>query len=358
MDQLNCPIITNLTHPGEVSIVSQVFIVWIRVIAAIGCLFNAVIILSLILVNSVYKSFNFVRCRCFCSFCVCFLGIFFMDMPEMNCPSDYVKVLQFKYIYLLPFRTALFASFISDILLILNRVACLGEKTNSVFYTLSMKVNIPLDKVDLSKYKPCAFRSIKANLFICFLIPVIVNSPAYSAVEVVKLSGSSNVTRGYWTLNYFGQSSLFKVYATSSLLFEGLVPLIMITFLNKKTLTLFKEMVKAMEYENTMSSLAVRRIEAFKIRFTKMITALTFISISTRTIDVTVNITYRLILLWYPAIYVEYAPLIMFFKNANFLIMFFAHSFDGLVYYIYDGHMKMLCIDFCIGNAENSEYPF
>lgn len=139
MDLLNCPIITNLGNSEEVSIVSRVFIVWIRVIAAIGCLFNAGIFLNLILVKSVYKSFNFVRCRCFCSFCVCFLGISFM---ETNCLIDYARVLQFKYIYLLPFRTTLFASFISDILLSLNRVACLGEKTNSVFYTLSMKVSI------------------------------------------------------------------------------------------------------------------------------------------------------------------------------------------------------------------------
>ena len=91
------------------------------------------------------KFYYFLRCRCFCSLVVCILGCFLN--PKITDPLVCQEIKEWWSFYLqlfvvgIPFRIALMSSFISDILLILNRVALLFDKKLSKFYLLSKKVS-------------------------------------------------------------------------------------------------------------------------------------------------------------------------------------------------------------------------
>lgn len=136
----------NITNNGtskiaqDSSVDTHKIIDWIHIISFIGSILNFGIIINLIFANTFYKSFNFIRCRSICNLLVCILGNFFVTLPERDCVGDYATIYRYMYMFNRPLRIALFASIVSDILLILNRKASLYEENESVFYTLSKKV--------------------------------------------------------------------------------------------------------------------------------------------------------------------------------------------------------------------------
>lgn len=110
-------------------------------ISIIGTLLNMGYFISLIFEKRNYTAFDFIRCRCICNFIVCFLGVFYTIVPDIDCVTDHA-ILRNILSILAPLRITHFASLISENLLILNRLAHLSNKTNSMFYNLSKKVSI------------------------------------------------------------------------------------------------------------------------------------------------------------------------------------------------------------------------
>lgn len=109
-------------------------------ISLIGSVLNMITFCNLFNAKRQYTFWNFIRCRCICSILVCFLGSFYTIVPDIDCVTDYETLIKSLLIFV-PLRIAIFASFISDLLLILNRLAQLLNKKNSMFYALSMKVS-------------------------------------------------------------------------------------------------------------------------------------------------------------------------------------------------------------------------
>lgn len=129
---------SDLTSDFNKSIEAVIFLT--NGISLIGSVLNLIIICNLINAKRQYTFWNFIRCRCLCNLLVCFLGSFYTIVPDMDCVTDYETLIKSLLIFV-PLRIAIFASFISDLLLILNRLAQLLNQKNSMFYALSMKVS-------------------------------------------------------------------------------------------------------------------------------------------------------------------------------------------------------------------------
>lgn len=118
-----------------------------RIISGAGVIFNYYTLYVLNNHQLKFKFYDFFRCRCFCNLVVCVLSIF-MDLEvsalivSEECTMDYWPLYLKLYLVMIPLRIALRSSAISDILLILNRIALLFDKKESQLYTLSKKVCI------------------------------------------------------------------------------------------------------------------------------------------------------------------------------------------------------------------------
>lgn len=161
----------------------------------------------------------------------------------------------------------------------------------------------------------------------------------------MKLSNSPNETRGYWTLNEFGKTKFFGVYALVIILLEFVIPLAMLIVLNLKSLIIFRRMLGMLA--NRRADQETRRFLDFNTRFTKLVIILTFICILTRTFDMMVNLGHRAVLLFFPDASDELVELFLFLRTVNFLVLITAHAFDGLFYYLYDAKMRNLLGKYC-----------
>ena len=123
----------------------------IRLISIIGVVFNTYSLNVLPRKKAdqslTFKFYDFLWCRCFCNLLVCFFGIFFnpnikLSLSCKECQSDYWQLYLQVFLNVIPLRIAFMSSAISDILLILNRVALLFDKRSNYLYKISIKVGI------------------------------------------------------------------------------------------------------------------------------------------------------------------------------------------------------------------------
>lgn len=111
-------------------------------VSMIGTILN---LLTIILLNShkfKHKFYNFLWCRCVCNLLVCVVGIFTQSSPCEFCLYDYLDLYFLMYGVLFSTRIALFASAISDNLLILNRLYNLYPDMNEAFDSLPKLVKV------------------------------------------------------------------------------------------------------------------------------------------------------------------------------------------------------------------------
>ena len=113
----------------------------ISVVSALGVLFNAYSLCLLLNKKLKFKFYDFFRCRCICNLVVCFVGTFTKAVYYRTSKNNYWSVYFQIFVFAIPLRIALMSTFISDILLILNRITLLFGKKMSIFYRLSKKVS-------------------------------------------------------------------------------------------------------------------------------------------------------------------------------------------------------------------------
>lgn len=110
-------------------------------VSGIGSLINIATIMVLTNRKFMHNFYDFLRCRCACNLVVCLCGIFFHEIPDLDTHTEeYLSLIFIWFAFFIPMRIALLASFISDNLLIVNRLATLYDRSISVFYKLSKKV--------------------------------------------------------------------------------------------------------------------------------------------------------------------------------------------------------------------------
>jgi hypothetical protein len=115
-----------------------------RGMSVIGTLFNITTII--VLRRNIFKGsfYEFLRSRCVCNILVCLICCFYKKLDSMceGCEDDFVDIYINWVVFCLLLRVAFFASFIADILIVLNRLAMMFDRKNSFFYALSKRVNI------------------------------------------------------------------------------------------------------------------------------------------------------------------------------------------------------------------------
>ncbi len=160
--------------------------------------------------------------------------------------------------------------------------------------------------------------------------------PCYFSVRIVKLDEA----RAFWTFTQFGETLGFKAYSVLLLLIESFFPLIILTILNMVTLLKFREVMK--NKEQLVASQQHQRVNKANNRFTKLIITLTFLSISTRSFDFSievVNRVYRTNLLSYSD---ELFALSDLLRQIAYFLLFATHALDGLLFFVNDRQLRLV----------------
>jgi len=211
-------------------------------------------------------------------------------------------------------KVALFASTMSEILLILNRVYILNRRSSC------------LNRI--SKFQ---------NLAMCYIPPSLAALPFYFSI-IIYQTEKNGVFK--WKFEAFGNSVYFKVYVMVIMLMETLVSLTILTVLN---------LIAARKYSSinppnvglTTDSAIQRR--AAENRCTKMILIMTSVCIVTHLLDLCSTIG-RLEVLGIYKMTQEMSVLITFFRQVTFLIIFTAHSFDGIFIFGMDSNLRRIAL--------------
>ena len=179
----------------------------------------------------------------------------------------------------------------------------------------------------------------KIILTTCYSIAILFLTPFYCAFIVKKVSDSPAETKGYLTFSDWGKTKMFKVYSLTILFFETVIPLTALIVFNALSRRKFSQIMK--EKKRLINS-GESRAEKSNKRFTKLIIQLTFISIFVRTICTVNCVMHRFTMFFGLKLSADMNDLLYFSKHVGLALMFSAHSFDGILYYIYDKQMRNL----------------
>ncbi len=155
-----------------------------RTIGFMGLLLNSlglIIILNKTLIHPIY---NFTWGRTFCNWFVSFLGCGWVQFLDFDVPGSYYQRAYSVYVIGIPSRIALFASSISDVMLILNRYFVIIEQ-----------------RVWLSNI------SKLTSLAICYVFSVCFGAPLYFAIRLEAVNSDEEFA---FKLTDFGRSTMFQ----------------------------------------------------------------------------------------------------------------------------------------------------
>ena len=174
--------------------------------------------------------------------------------------------------------------------------------------------------------------------------------PGSFALNVVEVSDSP--TDNYFQIHLnpdLTQNRLvkliFQFYEIAIAFFEGIFPIMSLTVMNIISIRKFKRIMKDKREMSEGKGLMTekRRFEKADIRFTKLIILLTFIQILTRLFDCIISILLRIKYIENIRIDVS-DSLIFFLREVSSILLISAHSFDGVLYFLYDTQVKRVLI--------------
>jgi len=145
-----------------------------------------------------------------------------------------------------------------------------------------------------------------------------------------------------WELNEFGSSIYFKVYVMVVLFMETLAPLTLLTVLNFIAAKKYSSIINSANAGLTTDSVVQRREE--ENRCTRMILIMTSVCIVTHLLDLFSAIGKRIESLGMYEMSQEMSVLITFFRQVTFLIIFAAHSFDGVFIFGMDSNLTRISL--------------
>jgi len=290
-----------------------------RSIGGVGILVNLFFVLTLSHRTLRHKIYDFLWCRQFTNLLTC-LSVAASNGFCFDCDYNSEWLAYYIWYISIAIRVSSLASFISDILLILNRYFEVCQKT------------IFLGR--LSK---------KMNIFICFSIPFIIFVPGYFAVYVVKvpLNGKFKLT-----LNAFGTSTYFKLYFFLAFLIEIVIPLITLLWINIVSVFKFKHVMER-HGDLTGNQTEARNAER---RFTRMVFLLSAITSVTRIIDLMTTLLNRILIISPSTFGQGTIELILFSKSLTVIFINIALGFDAFVFMRMDKNIWRLVLSFTGGS--------
>ncbi len=287
----------------------------IRFISIAGVILNfssLVIVLNKDLNHFIY---NYIWCRFFCNVVVCVTGAGYVKLCTTNCNQTYFTVFYQMYLNGIPMKVAMFASTMTEIFLILNRIYILNKRS-SCFSNISKLQNIAM----------------------CYIVPTLVVIPIYFSIRIYQ---TDKLGIFMWEFNAFGSSIHFKVYVMVVLFMETLVPLTILAVLNLIAARKYSSMIPPTVGLTTECLKRRRRAEN---RCTIMILIMTTVIIVTRILDLIAATGQRTVSLGIYKVTKEMSVLITFFRQVTFLITFTTHSFDCVFIFGMDSNLRRIAL--------------
>jgi hypothetical protein len=150
----------------------------IRFISIAGVILNLVSLVIVLNKDLNHFIYTYIWSRFFCNVVVCVTGAGYVKNCTINCNQTYFVVFYQWFLNGIPMKVALFASTMSEILLILNRVYILNRRRSR------------LNRI--SKFQ---------NLAMCYIFPSLVVIPIYFSIRINQIQTTGRYT---WELNAFG----------------------------------------------------------------------------------------------------------------------------------------------------------
>jgi len=231
-----------------------------------------------------------------------------------GCSYDFEWLAYYSWSTQINIRILLLASYISDILLILNR-----------YFEIAQKATF------LSRL------SKKLNLLICFAASFIPFFPAYFAVHIFKIP-LQETFKVAW--NVFGLSDYFKVFVFVLFLFEAFVPLFIFFCVSIVSKFKFKRLMQR-HGDLTGNQTDASHAEA---RFTKLVLIFATITLLTRIGDLIATVFGRLASVSPDTFNKSSRELITISKSFSFFFINIALALDGLIYLRMDKNIWALIL--------------
>jgi len=283
-----------------------------RTIGFLGLLLNSLglfIILNKALIHPIY---NFTWGRTFCNWVVCILGCGWVQSEDFDVPGTYYQRAYSVYVIGIPTRIALFASSISDVMLILNRYFVITEQRVWL--------------LNISKL---------TSLAICYVFSMCLGAPLYFAIRLEAVNSDEEFA---FKLTDFGRSTMFQSLIAGTLLFETVLGVCVLGVLNVLSAIRFREKMirKGHLLQNRTET---KRADEM---YTKMVLILTTICFITRLTDAVAATFIRFANMSLDTYKVsdETKSLISLCYDISFMLLLAAHAFDNWVYFLMDPNLR------------------
>ncbi len=192
-----------------------------------------------------------------------------------------------------------------------------------------------------NRYVIISNKNIKYNkISIKYLMPgIIVFStllfvPTYFSME---LEYNSTYELYVVVFNNIGKSKIMISFSLFVVLIELVIPLILTTILNTMNVTEYRNRIKE---KMTLNASFHKNLSKKEIKFTRITMSITFIYILSHTCDLAGAISYRLVIGWNLNPLEELNSIIIFFRTFTMFILFFQHSYNSIIYLIFDKNIK------------------
>jgi len=314
MPNISNAIMTGPVHPWAVQATLILDNYINRALGGIGILVNLFFVILLSHRTLRNKIYDFLWCRQFTSLIACLSSVASSGFC-FECDYDFEWLGYFFWHTAVTIRAFSLASFISDILLILNRYFEVSRKTNFL--------------KRLSK---------KLNLFFCLMISFFFFLPLYFPIYVVKnpLNGTFKLS-----FNVFGASVYFQVYFFVLFLIETIIPLSVFLWLNIVSRFAFKRLMQ--RHADLTGNQAMSR--SAEDRFTKMVLLLSAVTLVTRLIDMVASTLTRISVIAPSVFNQDTIEVIIFSKSLSFILINTALAIDALVYLRMDKNIWRLILN-------------
>jgi len=294
-----------------------------RMISFLGVILNSLGLVIMMNKTLIHPMYNFTWGRTFCNWLVCLLGCGWVQTLNIDQPGGYYQRAYSMYAFAIPIRIALFASSISDLMLILNRYFVITER------------NVWLLKI-----------SKLTNLTICYLFSACLYVPPLFAFH---LEATSSNEEYIFKLTDFGQSAMFKGYAAVTYLLQTALGVCILGFFNLLSAIKFREkMIRK-------GHLLRNRTETKRkeVTYTKMVFILTTICFITRLLDAITGTFARSMALNFFEFEDETKYRITLCYEISLMLLLAAHAFEIWVYFLMDPNLRRCTRElFCRPNTQ------
>jgi hypothetical protein len=263
----------------------------------LGMIFNSLGLFIMLNKTLIHPIYNFTWGRTFCYWFVCFLGCGWMQTLNYDQPGGYYQRI-YLYIFAITLRIALFASSISDLILILNRYFVITEQ---IVWLLKI--------------------SKLTNLAICYVFSVSLYVPAYFAFRL-ELD--------------FGQSSMYKSYVAGTFLLETILGVCTLGYLNLLSAIRFRE--KMIRKGHLLRNRTDTKQK--EVMYTKMVLILTTVCFTTRLLDAVTGTFARSMALNIFEFSDEAKYRITLCYDISLMLLLAAHAFDNCLYFLMDPNLR------------------